>query len=104
MLSTLLPRHTARQTPPSSSPAQRQHHEKMYQEIVPLDNDDNIEHEVLIENQVSNTEGNDIVLTTAAIPHHPPGTASPQDYPPHGGEKQEVLLHPSCSGWWPTIP
>jgi len=62
MLSTLLPRHTARQTPPSSSPAQRQHHEKMYQEIVPLDNDDNIEHEVLIDNQPYRT-------TPLVLPH-----------------------------------
>jgi len=62
VLSTLLPRHTARQTPPSSSPAQRQHHEKMYQEIVPLDNDDNTEHEVLIDNQPYRT-------TPLVLPH-----------------------------------
>merc|ERR1711962_1763038 len=62
MLSTLLPRHTARQTPPSSSPTQRQHHEKMYQEIVPLDNDDNTEHEVLIDNQPYRT-------TPLVLPH-----------------------------------
>merc|ERR1712002_254161 len=62
MLSTLLPRHTARQTPPSSSPTQRLHHGQEYQEIVPVDNYDNIEHEVLIENQPYRT-------TPLVLPH-----------------------------------
>jgi len=61
-LSTLLPRQNARQTPPSSSPTQRLHHGQEYQEIVPLNNDDNIEHEVLIENQPYRT-------TPLVLPH-----------------------------------
>jgi len=57
-LSTLLPR----QTPPSSSPIQRQHHGQESQDIVPVDNYDNIEHEVLIENQPYRT-------TPLVLPH-----------------------------------
>ena len=59
MLSTLLPRHTAKQTLPSSSPIQRPYPVQEYQEIVPVTNimnNNTIEHEVLIENQVSNKE------------------------------------------------
>ena len=72
MLSTLLPRHTAKQTLPSSPPIQRPYPAQENQEIVPVTNimnNNTIEHEVLIENQVSNKEDEDKVLYCLLQPY-----------------------------------
>jgi len=71
MLSTLLPRHTAKQTLPSSSPIQRPYPAQENQEIVPVTNimnNNTIEHEVLIENQPYRTTP--LVLPHAKTIHH----------------------------------